>query len=286
MKKTTSGTFFVLSGATLWGLIGLFTKNLAAIGFSSMEITAIRLAGAFLFMALWYIFKDRSIFKIHIKDIWMFLGTGILSFVFFNWCYFNCIEMGSLSVAAVLLYTAPSFVMIMSAILFKEKITAKKVISQLLTMTGCALVSDIAGAGSISKTAILFGLGAGFGYALYSIFGRFALEKYSASAVTLWTNLVGGFASLFLLNITTFSAKILNAKAIFISIPLILFSTISPLLLYTKGLERLEPSRASIIATLEPVVATLISVFVFSEPLSLFQGAGIALVIAAIILQN
>lgn len=286
MKKTTLPSLLVLAGASFWGLIGLFTKNLASLGFTSMEITSVRLVGASLFMAVWFLISDASVFKIDIKDFWMFIGTGILSFVFFNWCYFNCIRLGSLSVAAVLLYTAPSFVIVMSAFLFKEKINAKKILSLILTTLGCVLVSGIGAKESISATAIVFGLGAGFGYALYSIFGRFALKKYSAAKVTFWTNLSGGLATLFLLDLSEFSVKIFDKTALFISVPLILFSTILPLLLYTKGLEKLDAGRASILATAEPVVASLISVFVFFEPLVFLQAVGIALVLTAVVLQS
>lgn len=281
-SESVKGALYVASGAALWGIIGLFTRQLSAQGLESMEITAVRLAGAGLLMAVFYLVRDRSAFCISWRDIWMFLGTGILSFVFFNWCYFSCIEISSLSVAAVLLYTAPCFVTVMSAILFREKLTRAKVLALIVTTFGCALVTGALSSGGITPRVVLLGLGSGFGYALYSIFGRFALRKYSPGQVALWTNLCGGAAGLLLVDLPSVGGKMFRLEALAPALLLIACSTIMPLLLYTKGLAYLEAGRASILATLEPVVAAVVSVAVFKEPLTLAQIIGMLLVLGAI----
>ena len=59
-----------------------------------------------------------------------------------------------------------------------------------------------------------------------------------------------------------------------------------PFLAYTLGLRTVEASKAGILATIEPMVATLIGMLVFSEPLTLLSGLGIVLILAAVILLN
>lgn len=283
-EKGFGGAGLVAAGATLWGLIGLFTRELSALGLAPMEIVAVRLFGAAALLSALALVRERAAFSIRLRDLWMFVGTGVCSFVFFNWCYFSCIEVSSLASAAVLLYTAPSFVMVLSAMLFHEALTRRKVTALLVTMAGCVLVTGALGAGGMSAAAVALGLGSGLGYALYSIFGRVALGRYSAGQVVLWTNICGGLAALALVDVPALAVLALTPHALLAEALLVVVSTILPLFLYTKGLSRMEAGRASVVATLEPVVATLVGTFAFAESLAPTQVVGIALVIGAVIL--
>ena len=184
----------VLAAGCLWGIIGLFSNTLRSMGLNPIQITELRSMVAAAGLLIIILCKDRSQLRIHLRDVWMFLGTGIASIAFFNICYFLCITLSTLSIACTLLYTGPCFVMVLSCIFFHEKFTAKKAAALVLAVGGCAfitgLVSGAAGGVSISWQALLSGLGAGLGYGLYSIFGRVALKKYSELTVTFYTFLV------------------------------------------------------------------------------------------------
>lgn len=283
-KQKELSYFFVVTAAILWGTIGIYSKKLTHYGFDTTQIVFIRAVVAAMTLILFASLKSRDFLKIDPRDSKYFIGTGILSFVFFNWCYFLAINKTSLSVAAILLYTAPTIVMILSVILFGEKMTKKKIISLILTFIGCIFVTAFAqGTGQkMTIIGLLAGLGAGLGYALYSIFGRYALKKYDSITVTLYTFI---FACIGLIPITDIRGMLSlfsNADAVYHAVALGLFATVLPFLLYTKGLYYLETSRASIIATIEPVVATVIGVVLFGEPLTLFKILGISLVISAV----
>jgi drug/metabolite transporter (DMT)-like permease len=73
-----------------------------------------------------------------------------------------------------------------------------------------------------------------------------------------------------------------NVTVIYYAAALGLIGTVLPFLLYTKGLSYLETSQASIIATLEPIVATIIGIALYSEPFTLFKIFGISLVVFAV----
>ena len=124
--KEKKGLLFALIGGALWGSAGLFVRWLSDRGFSSMQMVAVRLSISAVVFVLTALIFDRKAFKIKIKDIWCFLCTGIVSVLIFTLCYYKTMELTSLSVAAILLYTAPVFVMFLSALLFKEKITFRK----------------------------------------------------------------------------------------------------------------------------------------------------------------
>jgi drug/metabolite transporter (DMT)-like permease len=284
LKLKRRAYFFIIVAATLWGTLGIFGKKLNGFGFNTSQIVFIRAIGASVTLILFLLVKNAKLLKIKPRDSVYFVGTGIISFVFFNWCYFVAINKTSLSVAAILLYTAPALVTIFSAILFKEKMTKQKIISLVLTFIGCILVTAFAqGTGQkITFIGMLAGLGAGLGYALYSIFGRYALKKYDSITVTVYTFV---FASVGLIPITDVKEMVSlfsNVNAIYYAVALGLIATVLPFLLYTEGLSYLETSKASIIATLEPIVATVIGIILYKEPLTLFKILGISIVIFAV----
>jgi drug/metabolite transporter (DMT)-like permease len=192
-------------------------------------------------------------------------------------------------VAAVLLYTAPAIVMVLSYFLFGEKMTKRKVTALFMTLLGCALVTGVfSDWGSVSGLGILTGLGAGLGYALYSIFSRYALERgYHFLTITFYTFLV---ATIFSFAIGNGSKAAVAATS---SLSMIAFScafgvlcTVVPYLAYTAGLKYVENSKASIFASIEPVTATILGIVVFHESVSLWEMLGMALVIGALVVCN
>lgn len=281
--------FLVLTAGSLWGLMGLLVRSLNAAGLSSMEICFVRAIVTFVCMLAGLLLFDRKALKIRPKDVWCFVGTGAFSVSFFNFCYFKTMTLTSLSVAAVLLYTAPAFVMLMSAVLFKEKLTLQKVAALFLAFVGCAFVSGIAGgAGALSFRGILYGLGAGFGYALYSIFSRYALERnYSSVTISFYTFLFASFSSAFFVDggrvlSTVGNSLQFGVKTIF----LVLLVTLLPYLSYTRGLKGMENGTASVLASIEPVVATLVGMLIYKEKMNIWNLVGICLVLGSIVLIN
>ena len=129
----------VLAAGCLWGIIGLFSNTLRDMGLDPVQITELRSLIAAAGLLIIILCKDCSLFRIHLRDLWMFLGTGIASIAFFNICYFLCITLSTLSIACTLLYTGPCFVMILSCIIFREKFTPKKAVALVLAVGGCML---------------------------------------------------------------------------------------------------------------------------------------------------
>ena len=107
-KRTQArAIFLVLLAGSLWGCIGLFSRTLSALGVGPETIVILRNAGACVVLAVLFLLYDRSIFRIQLRHFPIFLGTGIVSILFFTLCYFNSQQVSSLAVSAILLYTAP-----------------------------------------------------------------------------------------------------------------------------------------------------------------------------------
>lgn len=294
-KKYYLSVSFIILAGIMWGTMGLFVRNLAADGLSTIEIVFFRSVIAAVSMFLYCIVGNRTAMKIKLKDIWCFVGTGIISLTLFNICYFTTIQRTSMAVAAILLYTSPIFVVLLSALLFKEKLTLSKIIALIIAFAGCVFVTGIVGGSLImDATGILIGIGSGIGYALYSIFGRFAIQKgYSSVTISFYTFV---FASIGMVAVS----PVLNPIGVTISkiaqgniirdvlllVGIALIATVLPYVFYTLGLTGVENGKAGIMASVEPVVASILGIVVYREKLTVSTILGIILVLAAIVILN
>lgn len=286
MKKLAP--FLVILAGCLWGTMGIFVRHLNAIGLEAMEIVEARavLTAAAMFAAL--VLFRRDLLRVNIRDLWVFAGGGIVSVILFNFCYFQTIQRASLSTAAILLYTSPVFVLLLSVPLFGEKLTKKKILCLMMAITGCALSGGLAGGMALSPMTLLFGLGSGFGYGLYSIFSRFALQKgYHPITITAYIFLFGALGGL---PLTDFGQLIRVAGADGSNLAYLgaytLVTTIVPYISYTTGLQQVENGVAAVLACIEPVMATVFGIFFFSEMPDLSGWLGILLVLIALTALN
>ena len=278
----------VLTAATLWGFMGLFRRVLGNAGVESAGMIVLRCGTAAMLFLVTVLLRNPSALKVRLKDLWCFLGTGICSMLFFTYCYFRAIELMSLSVSAILLYTAPVFVVLLSAVLFDEPLGRKKLIAVGVAFVGCCFVSGIGQGTAVTAVGVLFGLGAGIGYALYSIFAKFAIDRgYNNLTINLYTH---GFAA-------TGATLLWGAKdplMIAVSSSELMAWTLAmgaltcfiPYLLYTYSLRGLEAGKASVYANVEPVVATLVGVTVFHEILTVGAILGMVLILSAVLMLN
>lgn len=278
----------IISAGILWGCISLFVKQLNAYGFSAMQVSATRCILTAIMMFIYIILTKPDALKIRLKDIWMFVGTGIVSLTLFNCCYFYTIEKSEASIAVVLLYTSPIFVMLFSALLFKEKITLKKIFSLILCFTGCVLVAGLVqNEFTISPAILAVGICSGIFYALYSIFGIYALRKYDTLTVTLYTFIFAAIANLIIGKpVEIIEKTIANPILIPFEIGIAVLCTLLPYLLYTYGLKETPAAKAAILVTTEPLVGALIGIFVFGDLYNIDKIAGILLIFSAVILLS
>jgi drug/metabolite transporter (DMT)-like permease len=278
-------TFSTIAAGVLWGMISIFLKNLSANNFSLLQILTFRASVSSVLLFIFFLMKDRGLLKIELKDIWMFVGTGVISLTFFSLCYFFSILESGASVAVILLYTSPIFILILSAILFKEKITTVKLFALILTFVGCVFVTGIGGENHLSAKGLFIGLCAGFGYALYSIFSRFALKKYKPLTVTFYTFVFSSLSLLPFCNVFKVIPNFTPSSAFFM-IGIAFFCTVLPYIFYTFGLSGLETGKAAILVTVEPLVGSLIGIFIWKENIDVVKFVGIVMIFIAVILIN
>lgn len=286
-RMQKAAPFLVAAAAILWGFLVVFVRKLNEAGFEAMDIVGIRVYGSALFLFVGIGAVQREWLSLKLKDSWCFVGTGVFSIVFFSYCYFRNVEVSSVALSSILMYTSPVWVTILSAICFCEKLTGRKVVALLLALSGCVLVSGITGGiGQVSVQGILLGLGSGIGYGLYSIFGRFALNKgYHPMAVSAYTFLFACVGVLPFISVSSIIKGLCAEPVLWVwAICISLLTTCLSFSLYTLGLQYMEPGRAAVLATLEPIVSTLVGVFGYKEPLTPMMAVGIVVVLVSSIL--
>jgi len=288
MKQKIFALYILLAGA-FWGSSCLFVNKLTSMGFSPIHCTAIRVICGALILNAVLLFKGRGLklYRIDLPSWGLAAASGIGSVLAMCLFYYYCMTETSAAVSAILLYTAPVFVMIMSVLFFKEKITVRKVAAFAVAITGCALVSGIAGGAAVSLKGLLFGVLSGLAYSLYGILTTFYMKRNQERLTFSALNFT--FASLgvvWLLDVAELKTVMAAAAPLPTLLGLfVLFSlctAVLPYVLYTKGLAGVRPDVASILAFVEPLTAALLGICVLKQPFSPLQGVGIGLVIAAL----
>ena len=286
----TIGSLLIIVAGVLWGTMGLFVHTLTDVfGYTSMQAACLRITGCALLVFVFVLFTGKDKFRIKIRDTWVFVCNGLISVLCMTSFYFGSISSDtSMSVSAILLYTAPIIVMLLSCVLFKEKFTGKKALALVFAFAGCVLVSVSDNVYATAK-GIIFGLLSGVAYALYSIFSTVAMNKgYHSYTVTFWSFL---FASVGSWCVCTMPSLISNTEQkmsfglVVAVVSTGIVTAFLPFMLYTKGLSSTEPGKAAIMASVEPLVATLCGVF-RAEALTVSVCLGMAGIIAAIVVLN
>lgn len=291
MKKKNSalGIILVLVAGILWGFSGFFVNLLKPRGVTSPQIGVMRLGFTFIIMLVWTLVFKRENLKAPKRCYKYFIGAGALGMVGSTVFYFYSIEMTSMAVAAVLMYTAPIIVVVLSIFVFREHLTLLKSVCCIASVIGAALVSGIIGGiGNISVPGILLGCAAGFSYALYSVFSSLALMR-GAKPLSI-TVYAFGFAAITMIpfgNVVSLAEKIAaDPVIVLIALSQALVSCLAPYVLYTIGLKFTDASNASIMSTVELVAAAIIGFVAFEEVVDFSGIIGMVLVVGSVVMLN
>ena len=151
MKKSLSYLYIILS-AVCWGCIGLSNRLLTQAGMELGNRVFVRNFGTLVVLTVVFALLHRQVFRIRLKHLPIFMASGLVSILLLSIVYFQCQTMCSLSVAAILLYLAPSFVVLFSAVLWKTPLTKRKLAALGISLLGCVLVSGVLGGGASASS--------------------------------------------------------------------------------------------------------------------------------------
>ncbi|WP_319584094.1 EamA family transporter [uncultured Pseudodesulfovibrio sp.] len=275
-----AGFLYVLAAAFMWGVIGVFTKFVLAEGVSALEIAFWRAIFGWMFFLVHATVAGQL--RAHRSDMPALLGFGVICVTLFYGAYQIAIRDVGMAMAAVLLYTAPAWVALLSRLVLKEEMTLVKALCVAMTIIGVACIS--LGPKLMNGAALnlnLFGLAAGllsgFTYALYYIFGKKFLYRYPTPTIFVYAL---PFGALLLWPFIHFVHK--SPEAWLMLIGMALVTSYGAFSVYYAGLKRLDATHASVIATFEPLVAAVLAYALFGEKFSMLGYAGSSLIIVAV----
>lgn len=284
MKKG-AGCLALLAGAC-WGLNGIFFRNLTGY-FAPMEIVFIKMLGAALVLGILIAVKDPKLFRLKAKDFWVFLLLGVVAMLLFNYFYFASMMHTTVAVAVAMLYTGPAFVILISAFLFKEQVTAGKIVALLLIVCGCACASGIfVGEQFLTLIGLGFGLASGFCYGMYTIGTRLAMDRgYQSYTIAFYGIFICLIGSIPFVDFGHMAAN-LNVTSALLGGGISVMTCLVPYLLFSTSMRWLEPGKAAMLAASEPIVAAVISIFVLREPTNFSVICGVVLIVCGIVIVN
>lgn len=283
------GLLLIALAAGLWGTLGLFFKASLAYGLTSLGLAFLRSLLTLVLLVLGLVLTRPRLLRVAPRHLPAFLLLGGVSVALFYWVYILAVDLTSVATGAVLLYTAPAWVTLLARWQFGEPLGRRKLAALALAFVGCALVArayDLQHL-RLNGLGVLAGLAAGLTYALYSILSVPLLRRYPPLTVVTWAV---AFGALLLAPVVAWQgwatlAPVLAPSPLWLwLLGLAVGPTVGALTLYTAGLQRVPAGVASITATLEPVVATVLAVVVLGERLAVPQLVGGALVVTAVLL--
>jgi drug/metabolite transporter (DMT)-like permease len=273
-RPAWSGYALVAVAAVLWALIGPLSRELFDEGADATTIAFWRatIAGV-LFIVHGVI--TASLVRPSRRDLVLLVGFGIVGVAVFYAALPQAVDAGGVGLAAILLYTAPVFVALASRLLFGDRLDRRGVITIAATLVGVGLVALGAG-GTIDRpaAALAWGLLAGLTYASYYVIGRLLGPGYGPAATYGIAFPVGALALAPGADVT-----LTGGRSWVLVLVLGVASTYLAFLAFATGLRRADPTRASVVATLEPVVATAFGAALYDERLGAVTLLGGAIVV-------
>ena len=290
-KSATRGYIEVFLAGTLWGCIGPFMQAMSNMGAGEGLISLMRQGFGCLMMipVVMIACKGFKKLKVDRRSLFVLMMMGLISEAVFNLCYSSAVTRVGVATAAVLLYTAPIFVMIMARMLYSELVTPVKILAIVLNLAGCTLTvtnGDFSGV-SFAVTGVIFGVLAGFFYALVTIFGKYLGDNVDPYVTCFYNFLFGTFFLVLFTRPWTLDFSVFTPKVYLLGAGIGLCGTVLPYIFYMTGLTRpVEASKVPLIASVETVVAALLGVLLFHEAFGIAKLTGIILVFLSVAVIN
>ena len=279
------GYVYVVLAAGLWALSGPAAKYLFQGGMSPFELVQLRTTISAAILFAWLVVRKRALLSIARRDYLYFPMLGIM-LATMQFTYLYSISRIQVAAAVLLQYQAPALIAAYAIFINRKRFSVVTFVSLFGAVMGCYLMVGAYNLNllHLNRAGIISGLSSAIAFALYSVRSEYGMRTYSPWTVffyalvfsaVIWNVLHPPFSA--------FHARY-GASAwqwiLFIG----LFGTVLPFGLYNEGIKRIRSTRASITATLEPVMAGVIAYGFLGEVMEPWQVIGAGLVIVSILL--
>ncbi len=285
------GAFLVILAGIFWGTMGVLAKVVFLTGaVGPLGLSFWRGAIAVPIMFVFVLLTHSRLPRIPRKDLMLFLAFGVVSYALFQSLYMSAFARTTVAHAAALLYVAPIFVAIFSYLIFNERIAPRKILGIVLAILGASLVVGLSHGSQIFDSATflgdMFAIAAGIAYSTWFIFGKLLGRRYSPSTMTVLVMLVGTI-TLFPLTASLEPNSFSGLASVWhLMLVIALVPTSAAYIIYLHGLRLIEPTKASVYATIEPIAAAVTAYTFFQESLSIDGFLGVGLILLSIVVVS
>ncbi len=277
MKRFT-GILLIGISAASFGMLAIFGRFAYADGMDTFTVLFLRFGLSAAFMTFLLILRKEPYPRGRILA--QLIGMGAIGYVGQSFLYMTAIKYASAGLVALLLYLYPFFVAVLSVIFLHEKLTRTKIIALVLALVGAALtVGPVSGQLIGAVMAIV----AALIYSIYIIIGTNVMKHVSPvqSSAVIFASAGAVYGMLTFVNGAHFPTGEAGWLAV---LGIIFISTIIPVNTFLAGLDRIGPTNAAMLSTIEPIVTVLLSTWLFGDQLLPIVLVGGGLILTAVVL--
>jgi drug/metabolite transporter (DMT)-like permease len=272
------GVVLVIISAATFGTLAIIGRYAYAAGIDTVTLLFLRFTISAFLIAVLLLLRGERLPRG--RSLALLAGMGAIGYVGQSYCFLTAIKYASAGLVALLLYLYPTFVVILSAVFLKKRITPIKMVALALATLGAALVANPQGGQWIG---ILLALSAAAIYAVYIVVGSVVMQRVSAvqSSTVIFASAAIVFAALTAIQ---GAQGPVDASGWLAVAAIALVATVIPVSTFLAGLKRIGPTDASLLSTLEPVVTIGLAAWLFDEALPPTTLLGGGLILAAVLL--
>ncbi|MCX8083879.1 MAG: DMT family transporter [Calditerrivibrio sp.] len=278
------GILYCLLSAIAFGFLAILGKLGTNLGVGSLQLLTYRFVIASSLFFIFFLMKDRTLFKICLKDLMKAIFAGGVLYLLQSFFFFKALEYISASTTSLILYIYPLTVAVLSRIFFKARITSNNILSMVLIALGCGMIFYDAFARKQDIKGVAFAAGAMLVFSFYLIFVQKSLKNIRPMTFSFYVILSTAVAFSFFNN--PIDIFYLNREQALVSVLIGLVPTFLAVSLLYVAIDKIGSFYASIFSTIEPVVTVTASALMLGERVVLLQITGMILILLGIIIPN
>jgi len=273
------GMLYILASALCFGSMAIFARMAYASDVDIPTLLLLRFSIASILM--WGMLLSKRMRLPKGRGMIMLVAMGAVGYAGQAFSFFTALTYASAGLVALLLYTYPAIVTILSRLVFKHPLTRIQITAVAIALAGTVFIIGKAGDGK--PLGIFFGLLAALIYSVYILTGSRFPKDVTPTAST--TVIVSSAAVVYLAVVVVKGFHPPTTGTGWAAVLAIaVFCTVLAILFFFEGLERIGPVRASVSSTVEPVFTLLLAAVVLGERITLTRVLGGALIVGAVIL--
>lgn len=286
-----SGFFLAVLGSVLFSAKAIVTKLTYLHGVDALTVIGFRMLFSLPFFALVAVFQARRaragrIARLSRRDVWLILLLGFIGYYLSSYLDFLGLQYITAGLERLILFLAPTFVLLISALYLKRRITGAQWLAMGLSYAGVllAFIHDLSFAGSNVLLGAGFVLGSAFTYAIYLISSGEVLARVGSTRLVAYAMSASAvYVLIHFLWQQGWQGLVQPVEVYQLSIIHAVFHTVLPTFMVMWAVARVGAPLASQLGMVGPVSVLFFAWWILDEPITALQLVGTAFVLTGML---